>query len=58
MTGNWRRTMRRRARFLWVLAALLLAGCSLARPEAGRQGEDPWVGFRSEERRVGKECGS
>ncbi len=37
--------MRRRVKLLWVLAALLLTGCSLARPEAGRQGEDPWVGF-------------
>lgn len=36
--------MRRRVKLLWVLAALLLAGCSLARPEAESKTEDRFVG--------------
>lgn len=37
--------MRNRKWLLWTLAALLLAGCSLARPEAEAKDGDRWVGF-------------
>lgn len=37
--------MKKSKRLLWTLAALLLAGCSLARPEAAVENEDRWIGF-------------
>lgn len=37
--------MRKSKLLLWMLAALLLAGCSLARPEEEAEQEDRWVGF-------------
>lgn len=37
--------MKKSKLLLWMLAALLLAGCSLARPEQEAEQEDRWVGF-------------
>lgn len=37
--------MKKSKLLLWILAALLLAGCSLAQPEQEAEQEDRWVGF-------------
>ena len=37
--------MKKSKLLLWILAALLLAGCSLAQPEREAEQEDRFVGF-------------
>ncbi len=37
--------MKKNKWLLWALAVLLLAGCSLARPEAAAENGDRWIGF-------------